>query len=81
MFTLPDQLALTNTEDARLRRYARKRGFVLVRFRGPVDHLFNHGGYMLTDAKTESIVAGAFYELTGSDVLEWLEVLSPAAEA
>lgn len=81
MLTLPDELALPHAEEMKLRRFARKHRFALVRFRGPVDNLFNHGGYMLTDAATRSTVAGVFYELTASDVLEWIEILSAAAEA
>jgi hypothetical protein len=80
MHPLPDQLVLSHSDDMVLRRFARRRGFVLERFRGPVDNLFNHGGYKLTEAATQATVAGAFYELTGSDVLEWIEILSAAAE-
>ncbi|GAC1578126.1 MAG: hypothetical protein NVS3B5_10540 [Sphingomicrobium sp.] len=80
LLSLPDQLALSSSDDWCLRRYARKRGFALVRFRGPVDRSVNHGGYRLVDAATRSTVAGTFFELTASDVLEWIEILSAAAE-
>lgn len=53
-----------------LRRNLKKAGYLLRKSRKPIS-LDNHGGYMIIDASSNTVVCGSCYELTLDDVVDW----------
>jgi hypothetical protein len=73
MSDLPD-LQQTVTEramEARARRAARSAGYVARKSRWRRDSLDNQGGFMIVDPDTSFLVAGARYDLSAEQVIDW----------
>lgn len=60
-------------EDSRLRRLAKKSGYALRRSRSRIYSINNRGEYQIVDPFLNAIVAGEKYDLTASDVQDWLK--------
>jgi hypothetical protein len=63
---------ITPSVDGRLRRLARRKGYILRRSRWRRYSIDNLGGYMIVDPDTNSCVAGERYDLEPSYVEAWL---------
>jgi hypothetical protein len=57
--------------DGQARRAAKRAGYIARKTRWRLDTIDNHGGYMLVEPSRNLCVAGARYELTAEDVLDW----------
>ena len=68
----PNEFVLSSSDDACLRRLAISAGYVLRKSRWRSGSIDNHGGYMLVDPDTGGAVAGGRFDLTGSEVAEYL---------
>lgn len=66
--------------DARLRRLARRHGYVLHRSRRGIS-LDNLGGYMIVDPYINACVAGSRFDLEPTDVEDWFAWLTSTSEA
>lgn len=55
-------------KEARLRRLLRKGGYLLKKSRIKKPNIDNHGGYMIVDGRSNSVVQGAKFELTLNQV-------------
>ena len=67
-----DEYTLPKSEDARLRRMARRHGYAVRKGRWRLDSIDNLGGYMVVNPAANLVVAGARFELTAADVAAWL---------
>jgi len=67
-----DEYTLPKSEDARLRRMARRHGYTVRKSRWRLDSPDNFGGYMIVDPASNLVAAGGRFDLTGSDVAAWL---------
>ncbi|MCA3712715.1 MAG: hypothetical protein IM658_05475 [Phenylobacterium sp.] len=65
--------------DARLRRIARRHGYVLRRSRRGFS-LDNLGGYRIVDPYLNACVAGARFDLEPADVEDWFAWLTSGSE-
>ena len=55
---------------ARARRAAARHGWRVAKSRQRTIHMNNHGGLMLIDDRSNTLVRGSNYELTPEDVVE-----------
>lgn len=67
-----DEYTLPKSEDARLRRMARRHGYAVRKSRWRLDSPDNLGGYMIVDPDNNLVAAGGRFDLTGADVAAWL---------
>ena len=67
-----DEYTLPKSEDARLRRMARRHGYAVRKSRWRLDSIDNLGGYMVVNPAANLVVAGGRFELTAADVAAWL---------
>jgi hypothetical protein len=65
--------------DARIRRPARRHGYVLHRSRRGIS-LDNLGGYMIVDPQGNACVAGSRFDLEPADVEDWFRWLTSRSE-
>lgn len=63
---------LARLYEDRVRRLARKRGFILRKSRAPVLHANNHGEYMLVDTANNCVALGGQYDASLEDVVAFL---------
>ena len=75
MILIPDSLILSSRQDAQLRRFVGRHGYVVRKSRWRHGSIDNHGGYMLVDPDTGGAVAGVRFDLTGADVVETITAL------
>lgn len=52
-------------------RAARRAGLYAKKSRDRTTHCNNHGGFMLVDGFTNTIVAGTNYDMTAEEVIEY----------
>ena len=72
MPSFPDTHVLNPSDDAHLRRLARRNGYMVRKSRWRLGSIDNFGGYMLVDPDTNGAVAGTRFDLTGDDVAAYL---------
>ena len=62
---------VTTVSDSTARRAARRAGYVARKSRRRKYSCDNFGDFMIVDPDTNAVVAGACFELTAPDVVEW----------
>jgi len=60
-----------NAMEHRARRAAKRHGLVARKSRWRRDSVDNHGGFMLVDSYNNNVVAGARFDMTADDVVEF----------
>ncbi len=62
-----------NALDKKARRAAHKAGYVARKSRRRQDSIDNLGGFMLVDPQLNCVVAGARFDLSAEDAIDWCQ--------
>ena len=65
-------VSIKEVSDSKARSVARRNGHSAIKSRAG-ESVDNHGGYMLVDAATNSIVAGVRFDLSAEEVVEYFK--------